>query len=117
MLYNLARLAGEHLADVVERIKNEFLSHALVHSDETPWPINNGKDGDGYMWIVANNRGSYYRFEPTRSGKVVKETLEGYKGVVMSDAYSGYYQFKKSQTQDLALCHAHARRNFWDIKE
>jgi transposase len=117
VLYNLARLAGEHLAEVVERIKDEVLSQALVHSDETPWPINNGKDSNGYMWIVSNNRGSYYRFEPTRSGKVVKETLEGYAGVVMSDAYSGYYQFKKSQTQDLALCHAHARRNFWDIKD
>jgi hypothetical protein len=35
----------------------------------------------------------------------------------VSDAYSGYYQFKKSQTHDLALCHAHARRNFWDIKD
>lgn len=35
----------------------------------------------------------------------------------MSDAYSGYYQFKKTQKQSLALCHAHARRKFWDIKD
>lgn len=117
VLYNLARVAGVHLESIVEQIKNEILRQALVHSDETKWPINNGKDGNGYMWIVSNNCGSYYRFEPTRSGKVVKETLEGFIGVVMSDGYAGYYQFKKSQTQDLALCHAHARRNFWDIKD
>ncbi len=117
VLYNLARLASEYLAPIAERIKNEILSHALVHSDETPWPINNSKDSDGYMWIISNNRGSYYRFEPTRSGKVIKETLGDFKGTVMTDGYSGYYQFKKSQTKNLALCHAHARRYFWDIKE
>ena len=37
----------------------------------------------------------------------------------MSDAYSGYYQFKKKKKEsdpNLALCHSHARRYFWDIK-
>jgi transposase len=116
-LYNLARLGSIYLEPVVEKIKDEILSHTLVHSDETPWPINNSKDSDGYMWIIANNRGSYYRFEPTRSGKVVRETLLNYSGTVMTDAYAGYYQFKTSETKNLALCHAHARRNFWDIKE
>lgn len=117
VLYNLIRLGSEHLIPIAERIKFEILSHKIVHSDETPWPINNSKDSDGYMWIVSNNFGSYYRFEPTRSGKVIKETLEGFKGMVMTDGYSGYYQFKKSDAQNLVMCHAHARRYFWDIKE
>jgi hypothetical protein len=111
------RLAGEYLNPIVARIKDEILSHALIHSDETPWPINNKKDSDGYMWIVANNRGSYYRFEPTRSGQVIKETLENYSGTVMTDGYSGYAQFKVSETKKLYLCHAHARRYFWNIKQ
>lgn len=89
----------------------------MVHSDETPWPINNKKDSDGYMWIIANQVGSYYRFEPTRSGKIIKETLGDYCGTIMSDAYAGYYQFKEDRDKRLVLCQAHARRNFWDIKE
>ncbi len=117
VLYNLSRLGSEHLSQIAERIKKEVLSHRLVHSDETTWPINNKKDSDGYMWIVSNNRGSYYRFEPSRSGKIVKETLEGFTGTVMTDGYSGYYQFRNSETKNLALCHAHARRYFWDIKD
>jgi transposase len=116
-LYNLARLASIYLEPIVEQIKSEVLSKALIHSDETPWPINNAKDSDGYMWIVANAFGSYYRFEPTRSGAVIKETLQNYSGTVMTDGYSGYYQFKKSETKKLALCHSHARRYFWDIQE
>lgn len=117
VLYNLSRLASEYLFPIAEKIKDEVLDHLLVHSDETPWPINNKKDSDGYMWIISNNRGSYYRFEPTRSGKVVKETLQGFKGTIMTDGYSGYYQFRKDININLSLCHAHARRYFWDIKE
>lgn len=117
VLYNLCRLASVYLEEVVEKIKKEILSSSMIHSDETRWPINNKKDSDGFMWIVANNRGSYYRFEPTRSGKVIKETLEGYVGNVMTDGYSGYYQFKSSSDKKLCMCHAHARRYFWDIKD
>jgi hypothetical protein len=117
VLYNLCRLASVYLEEIAEQIKKEVLSHSMVHSDETTWPINNKKDSDGYMWIVSNNRGSYYRFEPTRSGKVIKETLGDYVGNVMTDGYSGYYQFKSSSDKKLCMCHAHARRYFWDIKE
>jgi transposase len=122
VLYNLAKVVSIHLEPIVEKIKNEILNNLLIHSDETPWPINNSKDSDGYMWIIANNLGSYYRFEPTRSGKVVKETLADFSGVVMTDGYSGYFQFrddhKKNLNQNkLAMCHAHARRYFFEIKE
>ena len=88
------------------------------------WPINNKKDSDGYMWIISNQLGSYFRFEPTRSGKVIKETLENYEGWLMTDGYSGYSQFKEKKDKDvlalkikLAQCHAHARRYFKDVEE
>lgn len=117
VLYNLSRLASEHLLPIAEKLKEQILSSEVVHSDETPWPVTNNKDSDGYMWILANNRGSFYRFEPTRSGKVVQETLKGFKGTVMTDGYSGYSQFKDHIDINLALCHAHARRYFFEIKE
>lgn len=117
ILYNLSLLASEHLLPLVERIKSEILSSSVVHSDETSWPITNSKDSDGYMWIVANNRGSYYRFEPTRSGKVIKETLQDFTGTVITDGYGGYSQFKVESGIKLALCHAHARRYFFEIKD
>lgn len=124
VLYNVARLTGLHFESVVDEIKNEILSLSLVHADETTWPINNKKDSDGYMWIVSNQLGSYYRFEPSRSGKVIKETLENYEGWLMTDGYSGYSQFKEKKDKDvlalkikLAQCHAHARRYFKDVEE
>ena len=62
VLYNVARLTGLHFESIVEEIKSEILSRSLVHADETTWPINNKKDSDGYMWIISNQLGSYYRF-------------------------------------------------------
>jgi transposase len=122
VLYNLSKIVAIHLELVVDRIKESILSKNLVHSDETPWPINNNKDSDGYMWILSNQLGSYYRFEPTRSGAVIAESLEDYCGKIMSDGYSGYTQFRENQKKNvnnniLALCHAHARRYFFEIKE
>jgi transposase len=117
-LYNLSNVVAIYLEPIAERIKNEILSLKLIHSDETPWPINNNKDSDGYMWIISNQKGSHYKFEPTRSGQVIRETLGNYQGCVVSDGYSGYTQFKKEGSNiKSALCHAHARRYFWDILE
>lgn len=124
VLYNVSRMAGLHFENIAEDIKTEILSLSLVHCDETTWPINNKKDSDGYMWIVSNQAGSYYRFEPTRSGKIIKETLSDYKGWLMTDGYSGYNQFKEKKDNSilelkikLAQCHAHARRYFKDVEE
>ncbi len=117
-LYNLASVVAVYLEPVAEKIKKDILSLGLVHSDETPWPINNNKDSNGYMWIISNQKGSHYKFESTRSGLVIKETLGDYKGTIMSDGYSGYTQFRKENSSiTSALCHAHARRYFWDAKE
>ena len=107
ILYNLIKVVGMYGEDIVDRI---------------PWPINNKKDSDGYMWILSNRLGSYYRFEPSRSGSVIKETLQDYSGAIMTDGYSGYYQFRKDSKKNinqnrLGLCHAHARRYFFEIKE
>ncbi|MBC7741939.1 MAG: IS66 family transposase, partial [Bdellovibrionaceae bacterium] len=124
VLYNVARLTDLHFESIIEEIENEILSRSLVHADETTWPINNKKDSDGYMWIISNQLGSYYRFEPIRSGRVIKETLANYEGWLMMDGYSGYRQLKEKKDKEvlflkikLAHCHAHARRYFKDVEE
>jgi transposase len=117
-LYNLAAAVSVHMEPVAERIKAAILESKLaVNCDETPWPINNAKDDDGYMWTISNQAGSYYRFEPTRSGKVINEILKEYKGPVLSDGYTGYNILKEIDGITLANCWAHARRKFIEIQE
>ena len=84
-----------HLEEVVEQIRNDILTtrHLAVGLDETRWPILNKSESSGYFWILCNQAGSYYRYEPTRSGDVAKELLKGFTGSVVSDKFSGYLQF------------------------
>lgn len=118
VLYNLCLTSSVHLEEVAKRIRHEILTCGLcVHSDETPWPIQIKEQDDGYMWVISNQAGSYYRFEPTRSGEVIRETLIGYQGPVLADGYVGYNRLGKMNGIVLANCWAHVRRKFFDAQE
>ena len=108
-----------YLEDLAERIREEVLSCGLcAHLDETPWPIGNKKEKDGYLWVLSNQGGSYYRFEPTRSGEIAKELLGPYRGPVVVDGYGGYKSgLKESHGVDLAFFWSHVRRKFTDIEK
>ncbi|RME17128.1 MAG: IS66 family transposase [Bdellovibrio sp.] len=114
-LYRLSEMVALHLEKVAEDIREDIFEAPLAcHIDETPWPIL-GSDDSGYMWVLSNQAGSYYRFEPTRSGEIAKELLKGYRGSVIVDKYAGYNRLKQKNT--LGYCWAHARRRFLDLME
>ena len=117
-LYNLVESLSDHArkAGVLEQIRRDILEVPLaVHADETPWPILDSHDKDGYLWTICNMAGAYYRFEPSRSGKIATEMLKGYTGPVLTDDFSGYDRLKKETKCVLCHCWAHARRNFYEI--
>jgi len=119
-LYNLVSFLAVHLEGVAEQIRKEIFAavdaSTCVHADETPWPINNSKEDNGYMWNISNRAGSYYRFESTRSGDVAKEILKDYKGPVLTDGYRGYNKLKSLDGVTLGHCWAHVRRKFIEIE-
>lgn len=116
-LYGLCEAVAEHCQAVVPMIKQEILGDfTAVHVDETPWHII-GEGSSGYMWVLSNRIGSFYQFEPTRSGKVAEEILEGYVGGVVSDGYAGYSQVKKKEGIRHQQCWSHVRREFFDIEK
>ena len=66
---------------------------------------------------MSNQGGSYYQFEPTRSGAVAKELLGSYRGPVVTDGYSGYKSGLRGCGVDLCFCWSHVRRKFTDIEK
>lgn len=110
----------EHLMKLLEEIpaiiRAEIHAGRYIHIDESPMDILNPKT-KGYVWSISNPMGAYYQYETTRSGKVAREMLSGYSGVIMADAYSGYEFLEKEAHITLALCLSHVRRKFHDARE
>jgi transposase len=97
-------------------IRSDIHQVEYIHIDESPMDILNPKT-KGYVWSISNPMGAYYQYETTRGGKVAREMLSGYSGVVMADAYSGYEFLEKESQMTLALCLSHVRRKFFDASD
>jgi transposase len=72
-----------------------------------------------YMWIFRGGDVGrpvlVYQYHPTRSGDVVSEYLDGYKGYVQSDGFSGYDFLDHNRDIIHVFCWAHVRRKFIDV--
>lgn len=117
-MFRLSEQVALHMGGVAEDIRRDiFESNLACHLDETGWPILNKKDNDGQMWVLSNQAGSYYLFDPTRSAAVADELLKGFSGCVLTDKYGGYKHFRTLKNITWGLCWAHARREFLDLHE
>ena len=80
-------LSNKYFNTFIE-IKKKILSGALVHIDETAVKIRNFSSG--YVWVFTNMDSVLYLFRPNREADFLKDLLEGFKGVLISDFYAGY---------------------------
>jgi len=117
-LSRLTEMVALHSNKIIPKILDEVFNAKLsIHIDETPWPILSKKDSNGYMWVISNQAGSCYFFEPTRSGDVPKELLKGYQGTALTDGYKGYLFLRSKPDVTWGCCWAHLRRKFYDLRE
>jgi transposase len=92
----------------------------VVGADETRLRIvrdKSGKTKNGFVWTfnARDDDGGLdiaYVFAEDRSGSTPKMLLEGTKGVLLVDGYSGYNVVDEVSTRRRAACHAHLRRYF-----
>ncbi|WP_143000556.1 IS66 family transposase [Pelistega sp. MC2] len=114
---------GAQLQPLVDALRQEVLSHSVLHADETPITYMHHKKGKtqrGYFWVYAP--GAYeqmkaviYDFKPGRSGAHAREFLGDWRGSLMCDDYAGYKALFADEQVIEGGCWAHARRKFHDI--
>jgi transposase len=113
---------GTLLASLVDLMRLNIINHDYARADETTLQVLNepGRKATdkSFMWVFMNEglsqKSIVYRYDPTRKGAVAGEFLEGFKGYLQSDAYSGYKQICRDEIVSVG-CWAHARRKFVDI--
>lgn len=91
----------------------------LLHCDETKMKCNKdkGDSNNAYMWVLASGeleeiKGVIFKYSKSRSSDVAQKLLKDYKGILVTDGYSGYNILAKELTH--AECWAHARRYFYE---
>jgi transposase len=116
----ILKTSHEWLMPVTEKLREEMLKEKYLHSDETPVQVMNEPERKNttksYMWVYATSLHTkrpirIFKYEAGRSGDYPKVFLDGFKGYLHTDAYSGYEKIKGITH---CLCWAHVRRYFLD---
>lgn len=91
--------------------------------NETPLQVLNEPDRPAttksYMWLMVGSQEDgccvvLYNYSPHRSARIVESLLEGYSGVLQTDAYSGYSSVGVWDGIWHAGCMRHSRRKFFE---
>jgi len=107
-------------------IKKMVKSWTFLQMDETVLQVI-GEEGrsdtqKSYMWVARggppDKKVIWYEYHSSRSGSHAKEFLEGYRGHLQTDGFSGYDSAVKDNSDIIQIgCWAHARRKFFEASK
>ena len=114
---------AEKCKPLLELMNKEIRSGPLINIDETTVQVmkepGRSNTSKSYMWIYRGGDPDrpllVYQYHPTRSGDVVSEYLDEYKGYVQTDGYAGYDFMDIIEGIIHIGCWAHSRRMFVDV--
>jgi Transposase and inactivated derivatives len=113
------RCTERYLSLIHDRMKEEMMKSHCLHADETP--VNVQKDGrpagsKSYFWVYRTeaqlektNDIILYEYQKTRNAEHPQQFLQGFRGVLMTDAFSGYHTLDRN-SDDITVqnCWVHA---------
>ena len=115
----LMRSSSDWLKPLYELMRQELLFEEVLHADETTLQVlkEPGRKSreQSFMWLYRTGGDTktpvvLYEYQPTRSGSHPKRFLEGYRGYLHTDGYSGYHSLPSEVI--VSGCWAHVRRKF-----
>jgi transposase/uncharacterized coiled-coil protein SlyX len=109
------------LTPIGEELKRQIVSTRYIQTDDTPVTVlaDFGGSFKGRLWTYLDPLGKQVVFDatPTRERDGPLRFLEGFRGHLQADAYSGYDAlYRRGGIVELA-CWAHARRRFVEALE
>jgi transposase len=123
--------AAAEIEPVWRLMREELLRSTKLFVDETTAPVldpGRGRTKKGYFWALARDDRPWqggappavvYNYAPGRGGDYAAALLEGYSGVLQTDAYAGYRGLTDPKRvggpATLAFCWAHWRRQWFDL--
>jgi len=109
----------EKIQPLEDVLKETVLERDILFTDDSIIPLQikgNGKVKKGRLWVyVGGGQGpplTVFDFSHDRSKKRPLDFLDGYRGYVHADAYSGYDELFRSEWIIEVGCWVHTRRKF-----
>ncbi|MHB8455943.1 MAG: IS66 family transposase [Acidiferrobacterales bacterium] len=111
---------GTVITPLINLLQDQLLEGPLIQMDETPVQVlkEDGKPAtsQSYMWVRRGGPPEHpivlFDYHPNRSGRVARDLLQDYSGILQTDGYGGYDAFGHYPDIVHAGCLAHARRKF-----
>ena len=124
-LCNQAVAVGRAIAELLEAMDRDIRSSPVILMDETTVQVLKDERGPpgrkSYMWLSRGYRDGrpihLFRYHATRAGEFASRLLQGYRGYLQTDGYSGYNQVGESPGIIHVGCFAHIRRKFHEAWE
>jgi transposase len=116
-LTGLVHRTGDLLQPIFEAQWASVLASDVVAMDETPIKAGRkirGKMKTGYFWPIYGDQDEIvFPFSDSRSGQMLDEALDGYRGVLLTDGYAPYELYAARVNEIVhAQCWSHTRRQF-----
>lgn len=116
------KAAADLLAPLVALMATCVRSSRVIHTDDTPVPVQDpgsGKTKTGRLWVYLGDGEHPYTvfdYTPSRSRDGPRNWLKDFRGYLQADAFGGYDGIYATQEIVEVACWAHARRKFYDAR-
>jgi transposase len=114
-------VTAEWLAPIYRQMHRGLLAGDYLQADETPVRCNDpdekrGGTTQGYLWVISRPGADVvFDWRLSRRHGELTSLLDGFKGVLQSDAYEAYPNYVRSHEGVAWVgCWAHARRRFFE---
>ena len=116
---------GVALQPLSDRLAELLRQRPCLHADETPvrqLDPGAGKTRQAYLWAYRSNDFDtgppivVFDYQTGRAGAHARAFLEGWRGHLMVDDFSGYKKLFTNGVTELA-CLVHIRRNFFNLQQ
>lgn len=89
---------GDYYLGTVKKLLEKILKSDVIYIDETPYKLH--KD-EVYAWVLTNGEEVVSLYRPDRKSAFLKDLLKNFRGVLVSDFFSGYDLLPCSQQKCL----------------
>jgi transposase len=106
-----------------ELLKGRVQQSRVIRTDDTPVRVQaraGAPAHQGRLWVEvgdAGHPGLVYLYSPNQEGQWPQRFLDGYRGFLQADAYTGYDALFASGAVVEVGCWAHARRKFFEAQK